>query len=39
MMIWTFQGYMGFTDKLQVAITQNHEGSPCIPQLIIETLS
>jgi len=29
---------MGFTYKLQIAITQDHEGSPGIPQLIAETL-
>jgi len=38
MKIWTFQGHMGFTYKLQAAITQDHGGSLCIPQLIIETL-
>jgi len=38
MKIWTFQGHMGFTYKLQVAITQDYEGSPRIPQLIVETL-
>jgi len=38
MTIWTFQGHMGFTYKLQTAITRDHEGSPRIPQLIAETL-
>ena len=35
MKIWTFQGHMGFTYKLQVAITQDYEGSPRIPHVTI----
>jgi len=38
MTIQTSQGHIGFTDELQVAITQDHKGSPRIPQLIAETL-